>query len=201
MPKSIETGGINGAIGRGEWASYGIMKRNDLLMKTFGKVNLQSGKYNDGPGLELAINELKLFKAQHGRLPKACDKEMGGIIGAIYRKEWVIFGIKKWNDLLMKTFGEVNTEKRIYICKQGLDRAIAELLAFKVKHGRLPKTKDKEMFGIRGAIIRGEWVSFGIKKWSDLLKKTFNLLDDVPFRHKEFVNQHETLNLKSKSGA
>jgi len=37
---------------------------------------------------------------------------MRGIINAIQRSEWSSHGIEKWNDLLRKTFGDVNKETR-----------------------------------------------------------------------------------------
>ncbi len=172
LPRSDEAfGGILGAISRGEWASFGIKKWNDLLMKAFGKINFQAGVYTGEKGLERAITELREFKAMKDRLPKC--KEMDGIMGAIKRGEWVSFGIMKWNDLLRKTFGEINNEMRIYIGEQGLERAITELQAFKTEHNRLPKCSDKELNRIKAAIRHREWVSFGVEKWNDLLRKTF----------------------------
>jgi len=175
LPKSHETGtgGIIDAIVRGEWFSFGIRNWNDLLRKTFGKVNKEKGLYGGKQGLERAIAELREFKGKYSRLPKSTDTEMGWISYTIYRREWVSFGIKKWNDLLRKTFGEVNIDTGKYTGKHGLERAITELLDFKTMHGRLPKSNDKKMSSIKGVIIRGEWASYGIMKWNDLLRKTF----------------------------
>ncbi len=163
----------NDAILRGEWASFRIKKWNDLLRKTFGEVNQEMGIYTGEQGLERAMAELRAFKTEHGRLSINQDKEMGSIRGAIRRKEWVSFGIKRWNDLLRKTFEKVNSEWGIYTGELGMERAMAELRVFKDKHGRLPTSNDNVFGGIRDTIIRGEWVSFGIKKWNDLLRKTF----------------------------
>ncbi|MDP3013050.1 MAG: TniQ family protein, partial [Candidatus Subteraquimicrobiales bacterium] len=162
-------GGIKAAINHRAWASFGIVKWNDLLRKTFGKVNNETGIYFGEKGLERAIAELRTFKDIHGRLPTNDDKIGGAIQAVIIRGELDSFGIKRWNDLLRKTFGEVNAEKDIYTGEQGLERAIAELRAFRDKYGQLPTNNDKAMSGIREAIKRGEWISFDIKKWNDLL--------------------------------
>ncbi|MDP3104731.1 MAG: hypothetical protein Q8M95_09005, partial [Candidatus Methanoperedens sp.] len=48
---------------------------------------------------------------EHGRLPTVKDKEMGSILGAIQRKEWVFFGIMRWSDLRMRTFGAIGIKR------------------------------------------------------------------------------------------
>jgi len=50
---------------------------------------------------------------------------------------------------------------------------MAKMRAFKVENDRLPTCNDNVMSGIEDAIRRGEWTSFGIMKWNDLLIKTF----------------------------
>jgi hypothetical protein len=177
ISRDKEMAGILGAIYEREWVTFGIMRWNDLLMKTFGEVNIELGVYIDEQGLERAIAELRTFKAEHGRLPKTDDKEMSGIISAINYREFASFGIRKWNDLLRRAFGCVNVEMGIYKGEQGLQRAVSELWAFKASNGRLPKSGDKQMSGIREAIKREEWVPFGIKKWNELLWKTFGTVN------------------------
>ena len=122
---------------------------------------------------------MKGFEKTHGRLPKARDKEIRGIVTAISRGEWRDFKIKTWNDLLKKTFGRVNHEKGKYSGKQGLDRVMNVLRDVEKTHGRLPVAQDKEVSGILLAIDRGEWEEFGIKTWNDLLKKTFGRVNRV----------------------
>jgi hypothetical protein len=56
--------------------------------------------------------ELRNFKIENSRLPTSREKVMGGIITAIKRGEWALDGIKTWNDLLRKTFGNVNRYRR-----------------------------------------------------------------------------------------
>lgn len=138
---------------------------DEIIKRQFGR----KGKF----GLEMAQTKLRAFKAKHGRLPRVEDNIWRTIITAIYRGQWASFGIETWNDLLKKTFGEVNKENGIYIGEQGLEHAMAKLRAFKVENGRLPRCNDKERGGIEDAIRRGEWASFGIMKWNDLLRKTF----------------------------
>lgn len=179
LPRSREKemASIHGAIYEQEWIAFGVGKWNDLLIRTFGEVNIESGFYTGEQGLQRAIDELRTFKAKYGRLPKTDDKEMSGIITAINYREFASFGIRKWNDLLRRVFGRVNIEMGIYKGEQGLQRAVSELWAFKESNGRLPKSGDKEMSGIRGAIKREEWVPYGFEKWNDLLRKTFGIVN------------------------
>jgi len=83
----------------------------DLLEgKTIDEIIKRQFGNNSKFGLELAQIELRVFKEKYGELPKSEDKRWRGIITAIQRGNWVSFGIKKWNDLLKRTFGEVNRE-------------------------------------------------------------------------------------------
>ncbi|MBA3035242.1 MAG: TniQ family protein [Desulfobacterium sp.] len=171
---------LSGASARNLTKKFGMAERSiktfakDLLKgKAFDKIIRRQFGNNDKFGLELAQIELRAFKETYGKLPKSEDRRWRGIITALQRGKWVSFGIKKWNDLLSKTFGEVNKEYGIYIGELGLEHAIAKLRAFKVESGRLPKTDDNVMSGIEDAITRGEWISSGIMKWNDLLRKTF----------------------------
>jgi hypothetical protein len=162
---------ITGAIYNRQWISFGIKTWNDLLRNTFGEINTENGKYCGEQGLNRVITELQDFKIKHSRLPTVSrDKEMRRIYDAIRRGEWTFDGIKTWNDLLRKTFGEVNIEIGIYTGEQGLIQAMAELRNFKIENNRLPTSMDKMMGGIiGGAINRGEWALDGIKTWNDLL--------------------------------
>lgn len=171
---------LSGTSARNLTKKFGMAERS---IKTFAK-DLLDGKPvdeivkrqfgNKGKfGLEIAQTKLRAFKAKQGRLPRVEDNIWRTIITAIYRGQWASFGIETWNDLLKKTFGEVNKENGIYIGEQGLEHAIAKLQAFKAENSRLPKSSDNGMSGIEDAISRGEWVSFGIKRWNDLLRKTF----------------------------
>jgi len=47
--------------------------------------------------------------------------------------------------------------------------AIAELKDYKIKHNRLPAIKTKRWKLIREAINCGEWISFGVGTWNDLI--------------------------------
>ena len=169
--------GIASACYRGEWAEFDIRSWNDLLRKTFQGINLERSIYTGEQGLKRAIDKLSMFKTIHKRLPRTKDRDMRGIINAAYRGEWIKFGIKTWNDLILKTFREVNHKMGVYVDEKGLRKAIVELEEFKSKMGRLPRVKDKGMSGIIDAIMRGEWISFGIKSWNDLLIKTFGRIN------------------------
>ncbi len=177
ISRDKEMASIYGAIYEGEWVAFGIRKWNDILIRTFGEVNIEVGVYTGAQGLQRAIAELRAFKAEHGRLPKTNDKEISGVITAINYREFASLGIRKWNDLLRRAFGIVNVEMGIYTGERGLQRAVSELWAFKASNGRLPKSGDKEMSGIREAIKREEWVPYGIQKWNDLLRKTFGTIN------------------------
>ena len=100
--------------------------------------------------------ELRNFKIENNRLPKTDDTKMGGIIGAINRGKWTFDGIRTWNDLLRKTFGEVNIERDKYTGEQGLNQAMAELRNFKIEHSRLPTSNEKVIRVIVTAINRSE---------------------------------------------
>ena len=91
------------------------------------EINNSWGIYIGEKGLEHAMTELRIFKSKHGRLPKTTDKKMGGIVASINEKEWASFGIEKWNDLLKKTFGELNIKMGVYKGEKGLKRTIIEL--------------------------------------------------------------------------
>jgi len=39
----------------------------------------------------------------------------------------------------------------------------------KEKNKKIPRVRDKGMSGIKGAVYRGEWNSYGINNWTDLL--------------------------------
>ena len=81
--------------------------------------------------------------------------------------------ITKWNDLLDKTFGQINLQRNKYDGKQGLVRAKEELVDFYTKTKRLPKYRDREVRGIISAIQTAKWIDLGINGWNDLLMSTF----------------------------
>ena len=140
------------------------------------RLNIERGKYTGEQGLNQAMAELRNFKIEHSRLPTSNEKVIRVIVTAINRSEWALDGIKTWNDLLRKTFGEVNIEIGIYTGEQGLNQAMAELRNFKIEHCRLPISRDKVIGEkIWAAINRGEWAFDGIKTWNDILRKTLGM--------------------------
>lgn len=62
-----------------------------------------------------------------------------------------------------------------YQGEYGLKIAKEELLMFEEKFGRLPKAN--EFGGIKKAILRGKYRSFGITSWNDLLRETFGRIN------------------------
>ncbi len=193
---------LSGTSARNLTKKFGLAERSiktfakDLLEgKPSDKIIRRQFRNNDKFGLELAQIELRAFEETYGKLPKSEDRRWRGIITAIQRGKWVSFGIKKWNDLLSKTFGEVNKEYGIYIGELGLEHAIAKLRAFKLESGRLPKTDDNVMSGIEDAITRGEWISSGIMKWNDLLRKTFG---EVNVEHRIYTGNQTASNVRCR---
>jgi len=146
--------------------------KNDDRDKTKKSIHNRPFGYQGQNGLEIAKDELRIFKGKYNRLPKA--NEFGGIKKAILRGEYHQFSINSWNDLLRTTFGEITVEREIYTPNnEGLRRAIVELLRLKKESGKLPAANDKKCSAIHKAIYRKKWVAFGIYKWNDLMKMTF----------------------------
>ncbi len=171
--KNKGMGGIVTAIGRGEWKEFGIHSWNDLLKLKFGEINYQPNKYLGKKGLNTAIKKLRDFKKKYGKKPTSHSKGMNGIIGAIGRGEWNEFGIYSWNDLLKRTFREINFEPDKYKGRQGFERAIQELRDFKNKYGKKPTSNTKGFSGIYKIIQQGRWKKYNINSWNDLLMHTF----------------------------
>ncbi|MFX0064985.1 MAG: hypothetical protein ACFFC7_22650 [Candidatus Hermodarchaeota archaeon] len=120
------------------------------------------------------MTELREFKKQHKMLPTSAsdDKTIKRIVNAVLSGLWEQFGIKKWNELLLLTFDEVNKEDK-YKGKEGLERAIRELNKFKQDHKQRPTQRDKGMGGIKQAAERGEWSKWEIGSWNDLFMHVF----------------------------
>lgn len=175
-PKSNdkEMRGIISALDQKKWSEFGIYVWSDLFAQAFGKPRLRRGKYNGFEGFKLARKVLEEFKTTNKRYPKCSDKGMRSIRAAAERGEWKKYGVIKWNDIFKKVFGKVQLEKGKYTGKMGLGVAMREIYEFYLKNSRLPKTNDEilKKGGIMGALCRGEWVDFGIRKckWLDLKK-------------------------------
>ncbi|MFX0122462.1 MAG: hypothetical protein ACFFAE_02410 [Candidatus Hodarchaeota archaeon] len=126
-------------------------------------------------GLEKAITFLRSFCNTKGRLPKSTDKEMRAIKSGIARKRWVQFGIKTWNDLMIKSFNKINVEREIYSKdKEGLNKAVSKLQEFFKTQKKYPKSTDEGMGTIVGAIHhKKRWRKFGVNRWKDLFILAF----------------------------
>ncbi|MHA1148415.1 MAG: hypothetical protein ACTSR8_09230 [Promethearchaeota archaeon] len=167
-------GGLVKAILRGEWKKYEIHSWNDLLYNTFGKINKERYKYIGKEGLDRAIQMLKEFKRINGIKPKSNSMGINEIYNNARNGTWKEFGIESWNDLLRLVFGEIHIELNKYVGKNGLDRAIREIIEYKEKNGKNPTSKTYGFKGIYdNAARRGKWKQFGINSWKDLIKNTF----------------------------
>lgn len=156
------------SIYRGVWQEYNINSWNDILRKLFGKVNLNlQNDYTDEFSLARVKKELRSFEKSKGRLPKSNDDEMTSIASAVGRGMFKEQGIMTWNDLLYSTFGSINREINQYQGKEGLKKAVEELKDFKNNYDKEPATGEMEV--IYRTAKRGEWDTFGIMAWNDLL--------------------------------
>ena len=175
LPKSTdkEMRAIKSGIARKRWVQFGIKTWNDLMIKTFNKINVEREIYSKSKeGLNKATSKLQEFFKTQKKYPKSTDESMGTIVGAIHRKKWIRFGVKRWRDLFILTFG-TDIQRNIFDGEEGLETAKRKLQEFRAKHKRLPKYADKQMNPIRHAATTGKWAIFGIKKWNDLLRLTF----------------------------
>ena len=139
------------------WTRFGINTWNDLLLATFGEVNVEYNIYSGKKGLKNARENLIKFHKLKKRLPTARDKTMVCYANVIARGVWSDFGITTWNDLLKKTFGKINKPNQIYKGEIGLDRAKSELLQFFKTNKSKPTSEEKSVASILVAIKRGYW--------------------------------------------
>jgi hypothetical protein len=128
-------------------------------------------------GLDLSKVQLRQFQDEHKRLPTQREFEVISNKNIHKKKYWTKFGINTWNDLLMATFGKVNTEYNTYTGKEGLKKARKELAKFHKLEKRLPTASDKAMVPFANLIARGVWSEYGVNTWNDLLKTTFGKIN------------------------
>ena len=137
-------------------------------------VSFTNNKYKGDEGFILAIEVLKEFEKLNGRRPSYKDKGIGGIRTAILHGEWCSRRINSWKDMIIYIFGEAKSRWEQFTGKKGLKNAVSKLRAFKEKNQRVPKVREKGLSGIKGAVYRGEWKSFGLNNWNDLLLYAFS---------------------------
>jgi hypothetical protein len=188
LPKSGDPGlgGIVAAVKKGIWKKFSLTTWNHLLHRACGQINVEREIYaRDLKGLEKAKEKLRAFHTSQNRYPKSTDEGMGTIVGAIHRRTWIKFGIQRWKDLYIETFGFNPKElyQNPYEGEEGLKRAQQELREFKAQHTRLPKYSDKELNPIRHMATSGRWSSWGINRWNDLIRLTFN---EVTYNHGKY---------------
>lgn len=160
-------------IARGVWRDLGINTWNDLLKKTFGRINKPNRIYKGEIGLERAKTELLQFFKTHKSKPTSEEKSVSSILVAIKKGYWNKFGITSWNGLLHYVFGSVNVNKGIWTGKKGLENAKIRLKDYFKQYKGLPSRRAKGMGGIVKAIQRGYWIEFEINYWNDLLLLVF----------------------------
>lgn len=74
MPKRRDFRDINQAIMNGYWEKFAILKFNDFLRITFGKINMkENGDYKGKSGLARAFKEGQEFYVKNGKLPVKRD--------------------------------------------------------------------------------------------------------------------------------
>jgi len=191
LPKSGDPGlgGIVAAVKKGIWKEFGVKTWNQMLRRAFNRINVEREIYTaDLIGLRKAKKQLQKFHSSHKKYPMSTDEGMGTIVNAINLKKWVKFGINRWKDLFQQTFGidPKILRQSPYEGKQGLKQAQNELHAFKVKHERLPRFADKELNPIRHMATSGRWKQWGIQKWNDLIRLTFN---EVTYEHGKYLGK------------
>ena len=79
--------------------------------------------------------------------------------------------------MIIYVFGEVKSRWVQNTGVEGLKNALNKLKAFKEKNQRVPRVREKGLSGIKGAVYRGEWQSYGIRNWNDLLLYTSGEID------------------------
>jgi len=55
--------------------------------------------------------------------------------------------------------------------------AVSKLRVFKEKNQKIPKVREKGLSGIKRAVYRGEWKSYGINNWNNLLFYAFGEIE------------------------
>ncbi|OLS20189.1 MAG: hypothetical protein HeimC2_38130 [Candidatus Heimdallarchaeota archaeon LC_2] len=128
---------------------------------------ISANKWEGKLGYEIAQTKLKLFFKQNRRLPMVSDKGMNQISRACLRNHWKIFGIHRWNDLLLSEFGEINDKFKKYVGWKGLDYAINKFKKIKSEKKREPKSSDLGALGFYSSASAGYWTEFGIHSWCD----------------------------------
>lgn len=163
---------IAGAISRGIWKKFSISTWNDMFKFVFGDTNIEFNTYDGIEGYKKAKEELLEYYEEKKKLP--ISNEFDSITGAISRGTWNAMNINTWNDMLRDIFGRVNLDlKNDYTDEVSFYRVQKSLKMFEKKHGRLPKSTDKEMSSIVSAVGRKMFEEQGILTWNDLIKHVF----------------------------
>ena len=168
VPTNKEIKGIVDKCRFGEWPN--IHSYNDFLEHVGVGIQSEWGKWHGIEGLQKARKQAEEFVKQNGRSPTRED--IKGIESAALRGHWKKFGVFSWNSFLLYCGIPVGHELGKWKGIKGLERAKTEILMVSKKIGRTPiRTDLSESIGLFGAIYRGEWEDYGIKRYNDLVKK------------------------------
>jgi hypothetical protein len=83
---------------------------NDLLMVTFGRVNHFRGKWTGQKGLNRAIELIKTYIGNNGKIPKRYHLKKKWAYQAFKKSYWVEFGIFTFDDLIQTTLKRNNLQ-------------------------------------------------------------------------------------------
>ncbi len=166
LPHAYHFEGIIHAIKRGEWIEHGVRYWNDILIKAFGKINRPKNKYIGDQGLKIAKKEIVKYYNIHNVIPSIL--QFKGINSAVIRGEWSKHNIHLWNDIIFYSLGRTKRKpKNTYLGKIGFLRAINEQLIIYQETGIKPKAYQKRAKVHFNCIKKGNWISLGIKNWTD----------------------------------
>ncbi|MFX0066175.1 MAG: hypothetical protein ACFFC7_28775, partial [Candidatus Hermodarchaeota archaeon] len=77
------------------------------------------------------------------------------------------------NSFITSAKSRIYQNLEYYMGEKGLKRAIEALRAFVRKYGQLPTGEETEMKEIQVALADGEWDTWAIGNWEDLVRKAF----------------------------
>ena len=168
-PTIKHVSGINKAIKRGVWESFGINDWEDFVIFCGFKPEAKKGTWVGKQGLENAINKLEFFYEENSRIPTQQDVP-AGIIDHAMKGSWKEFGIESWNDLLKYCGFEVHIEHGKWRGEEGLIRAKNLILEYFRKHNKNPTTETKGFKSLSKCANTGYWEEFEIGNWVDLIR-------------------------------
>ena len=175
LPTSPERLDIVKAIKNDFWVEFNIHTWNHLLKYSLGKVNIRRNA-TDEEILKDAQHKLRKYYDKTKRLP--ISSKFSTIVNQILQKKMINLNIHSWNDLLMVTFGRVNTIRGKWMGQKGLNRAIELIKTYIINNGKVPKRSHLKKKWAYQAFEKSYWVEFEIYTFDDLIQitlKRYNL--------------------------